>query len=108
MQRALVYEKYKGPLQIKSIPIPKPKDDEIIVRIHYSGICHSDLHGWLGDWAEYCTLPVIGGHEGAGEVVKVGAKVNSWNNGDKAGIRVYLFIVPVSLNLDLKQLLLCL
>lgn len=88
MQHALVYEKYNGHLQVKELPIPEPKSDELLIKIKYSGICHSDLHGWQGDWAEHCTLPMVGGHEGSGEVVKIGTHVKDWKIGEKAGVRV--------------------
>ena len=72
---------------IREVPIPKPADDEILIQIRYSGICHSDLHGYLGDFPMLSVFPVIGGHEGAGEVVAIGKSVNGWSIGDKAGIK---------------------
>lgn len=95
-QHALVYEQYNGPLEIKQLPIPEPKDDELLIKILYSGICHSDLHGWQGDWAELCTLPTIGGHEGAGEVVKIGSSVTDWKVGDKAGVKVIFLLFELA------------
>ncbi|CAD6197451.1 unnamed protein product [Caenorhabditis auriculariae] len=88
-QRALYFEKYNGPLEVKKIPVPKPAEDELLVRIRYSGICHTDLHVWLGDLKAYSKEKLVGGHEGAGEVVKVGSKVAGWKNGDLAGIKVF-------------------
>ncbi|CAP39760.1 Protein CBG23238 [Caenorhabditis briggsae] len=68
--RALIFDDFKGPLEVRQLPIPEPQDDEILVKINYSGICHSDLHAWNGDF-DYATIhPLIGGHEGAGVVVK--------------------------------------
>lgn len=55
-----------------------------------AGICFSDLHFMMNDWA----LPKMSafgvrsaGHEGAGYVVKVGANVKGWQVGDRAGIK---------------------
>ncbi|CAI2353893.1 unnamed protein product [Caenorhabditis sp. 36 PRJEB53466] len=90
-QRALIFENYNGPLTIRQVPVPEPADDELLVKIEYSGICHSDLHAWLGDFQQSCILPLIGGHEGAGSVVKVGKKVNGWKIGDRAGIKLVNF-----------------
>ena len=73
---------------IREVPISNPEDDELLVRIRYSGICHSDLHGYLGDFSMFTVFPLIGGHEGAGEVVAVGKSVTGWSIGDKVGVKV--------------------
>lgn len=73
---------------VKQVPVPETKDDEILVNIKYSGVCHSDLHGYLGDFHFMCQLPIIGGHEGSGIVVKVGSNVKGWTVGDRAGVKV--------------------
>ena len=43
-QWAQVFEKCRGPLEYKQIPVPKPKSDEVLVKIKFSGVCHTDLH----------------------------------------------------------------
>ncbi|CAO4379392.1 unnamed protein product [Caenorhabditis nigoni] len=86
--RALIFDDFKGPLEVRQLPIPEPQDDEILIKINYSGICHSDLHAWNGDF-DYATIhPLIGGHEGAGVVVKTGEKVKDWNVGEPAGVKL--------------------
>ena len=52
-----------------------PKAGEVLVKIHASGMCHSDEHLVTGDMP--VPLPIIGGHEGAGVVVEVGTGVSS-------------------------------
>lgn len=49
-QWAQVIESTGAPLQYKKIPVPKPGPDEVLVNIKYSGVCHTDLHAWQGDW----------------------------------------------------------
>ncbi|CAI5757491.1 unnamed protein product [Candida verbasci] len=71
----------------KDVPVPKPKDHEILIKVHYSGVCHSDLHAWKGDWPAPTTLPLIGGHEGIGQVVALGKDVTDFQIGDFAGIK---------------------
>ncbi|CAD6192387.1 unnamed protein product [Caenorhabditis auriculariae] len=88
-QRALFFDEYEGPLEVRNIPIPEANDDELLVQLKYSGICHTDLHVWLGDMESMTTAPLVGGHEGAGEVIGVGAKVKDWKVGDKAGIKLF-------------------
>lgn len=56
---------------------PVPKDDELLIKVHQTSICGTDIHLYLWDeWAAK-TLPVpsIIGHEFVGEVVQIGAHV---------------------------------
>ncbi|SGZ48606.1 CIC11C00000004565 [Sungouiella intermedia] len=86
-QKAVVFETNGGPLEYKTIPVPTPKDNELLINIKYSGVCHTDLHAWKGDWPLATKLPLVGGHEGAGEVVAIGANVKGWKVGDFAGVK---------------------
>uniref|UniRef100_A0AC34GXS2 Enoyl reductase (ER) domain-containing protein n=1 Tax=Panagrolaimus sp. ES5 TaxID=591445 RepID=A0AC34GXS2_9BILA len=86
-QKALIFDKTGGPLEIRQIPVPEPGPDEILVKILFSGVCHSDLHIWLGELPLPLPTPMVGGHEGAGIVAKIGANVKNFNVGDKAGIK---------------------
>ncbi|CAP39759.1 Protein CBR-SODH-1 [Caenorhabditis briggsae] len=90
-QRALVFDTWNGPLEVRQVPVPSPADDEILVKIEYSGICHSDLHVWLGDLKGMSVCPLVGGHEGAGSVVQIGKNVTGWQLGDKAGVKLMNF-----------------
>ena len=60
---------------------PSPKD--VVLEIHYCGVCHSDLHG-VGKWAP--DFPVVPGHEIVGKVVALGADVTKFKVGDVAMI----------------------
>ncbi|CCE82093.1 Piso0_002789 [Millerozyma farinosa CBS 7064] len=86
-QKAVVFETNGGPLEYKEIPVPKPAPNEILIHVRYSGVCHTDLHAWKGDWPLPTKLPLVGGHEGAGEVVALGENVKGWKIGDLAGIK---------------------
>ncbi|KAE8372415.1 chaperonin 10-like protein [Aspergillus bertholletiae] len=73
-------------LQIKTDhPVPSPGPGEILVKIEYSGVCHSDVHSIRG---ETPMLTDVAGHEGVGTVVLVGSGVNEqeWI-GKRVGIR---------------------
>ncbi|KAB8258013.1 hypothetical protein BDV32DRAFT_151826 [Aspergillus pseudonomiae] len=73
-------------LQIKTDhPVPSPGEGEILVKIEYSGVCHSDVHSIRG---ETPMLTDVAGHEGVGKVVMVGNGVNEqeWI-GRRVGIR---------------------
>ena len=43
--------KTKEPLEIKDVNIPKPKSDQVLVKVESAGVCHSDLHLWEGGYA---------------------------------------------------------
>lgn len=87
LQWAQVAEQKGGPLVFKQIPVPKPGPDEVLVKIKYSGVCHTDLHALKGDWPLASKMPFVGGHEGAGIVVAKGDLVEGWEIGDHAGIK---------------------
>lgn len=86
-QWAQVVEKSGGPPIYKQIPVPKPGPDEVLVKIKYSGVCHTDLHAMKGDWPLAHKLPLVGGHEGAGIVVAKGELASGVEIGDHAGIK---------------------
>ena len=65
---------------IEAIDLDPPKDLEVLVELHASGLCHSDEHIVTGDMP--FRLPCVGGHEGAGVVLEVGSKVSSLAPGD--------------------------
>jgi len=65
---------------VEEIEIGDPRPGEVTVQLAASGLCHSDEHVVTG--ATPMTLPVIGGHEGSGVVVKVGAGVTDLQEGD--------------------------
>jgi L-iditol 2-dehydrogenase len=75
-------------IEIRDTEVPKPKDDEVLVRIEYVGICGSDVHfyetGKIGDFI--VEPPFILGHETAGVVEEVGSNVKDLKAGDKVAL----------------------
>ncbi|MDH3047279.1 NDMA-dependent alcohol dehydrogenase [Gordonia alkanivorans] len=65
---------------VEEIELDRPKESEVLVELHASGMCHSDDHIVTGDMP--FRLPCIGGHEGAGVVKEVGAHVSWLKPGD--------------------------
>ncbi|CAD5212524.1 unnamed protein product [Bursaphelenchus okinawaensis] len=87
-QKAAVFDEFGGKLDIREIPVPEIGPDDILVKVQYSGVCHTDLHVWLGDFPlQTKAPPIVGGHEGAGVVVKAGSNVTNFKIGDRAGIK---------------------
>lgn len=83
---AAVSQSFGAPLVLSEVPVPEPQRGEVLVRIHASGVCHTDLHAADGDWPVKPTLPFIPGHEGAGVVVAVGEGVTNVKVRDRVGI----------------------
>jgi propanol-preferring alcohol dehydrogenase len=86
-QWAQVVEKKGGPPVYKQIPVPKPGPDEVLVKLRYTGVCHTDLHAMNGDWPLPVKQNLVGGHEGAGVVVAKGSLAQGIEIGDHAGIK---------------------
>lgn len=84
--RAAVVREFGKPLTIEELPIPSPGPGEVLVKVHASGVCHTDLHAADGDWPVKPSLPFIPGHEGVGIVAGVGANVRGLKEGDAVGV----------------------
>jgi L-iditol 2-dehydrogenase len=76
--RAVVF-RGAGQVEVCDVPIPQVGAGEVLVRVHYCGICGSDLEAFHTGMYE---PGLIIGHEFAGEVVEVGEGVDGWSKGD--------------------------
>ena len=88
MKAALLHE-FGKPLTIEDVPIPVPQDDEVLVKVEASGVCHSDLHMAKGDWpdtAKKMVWPAILGHEAVGRVVDRGKDAAQVAIGARVGV----------------------
>ena len=74
--------------EIKEFPMPEVGDDDILVKVEGCGICGTDAHEFKRD--PFGLIPVALGHEGTGEIVKMGknVKVDSAGNSVKLGDKV--------------------
>lgn len=70
----------EGLVELERRPIPTYADDEVLIRVAYSGICGTDIHILHDQFTYY--PPVIMGHEFSGEVVEIGANVTKFQKGD--------------------------
>ncbi|MGH3088085.1 MAG: zinc-dependent alcohol dehydrogenase [Rubrobacteraceae bacterium] len=80
---------FHGPdnLSVEEVPRPRPGAGEVVIKVSRCGICGTDLHILRGDFPAP-NLPLIIGHEFAGEVVEVGDGVNNTRPGDKATVDI--------------------
>ncbi|MCS4491986.1 zinc-dependent alcohol dehydrogenase [Corynebacterium sp. ES2715-CONJ3] len=83
--KAAVVEEFGPTLTLSHIDLPEPGPFQALVRNIASGICHTDLHAAEGDWPVKPTPPFIPGHEGVGEIIKLGPGVHDLNVGDMVG-----------------------
>ena len=81
--KAVVFEKFGGPLRVERVADPAVADDGVIIKVEASGICRSDWHGWLGHDPDITCLPHVPGHELAGVVEEMGKGVTRWKPGDR-------------------------
>lgn len=69
------------PLSIEEVELHPPQAGEVLVKIHAAGLCHSDLSVLEGNRPR--PMPMVLGHEAAGEVIEVGAGVQDIRPGQK-------------------------
>ena len=67
---AAIVSSFTEPLDVGEVEIPAPGPHEALVKVLYTGVCHTDLHAARGDWPVKPTPPFIPGHEGVGHVVE--------------------------------------
>ena len=83
--RALVKQTAGPGFQLKEVPEPTIRDDEVLIRVRRAGVCGTDVHIYeWDDWAKgRCKPPFVVGHEFAGDVVRVGSLVENVKEGDR-------------------------
>ncbi|TWI65412.1 putative zinc-type alcohol dehydrogenase-like protein [Pseudoduganella lurida] len=74
-----------GPLVPWQFERRAPRPDDVVVKVLYCGVCHSDLHA-TGKWGQ--SFPLVPGHEIVGEVTAVGSAVSVFGIGDRVMIGV--------------------
>src|SRR2546422_823009 len=93
--------KTKEPLEIKEVSVPRPKGDQVLVKVDSAGVCHSDLHLWEGGYAgpqgvfmkvedRGVKFPLTPGHEIAGSITGLGEGVKGYKEGER--VLVYPWI----------------
>ncbi|KAI1629926.1 alcohol dehydrogenase [Exophiala viscosa] len=85
--------KNEGPdfyVEVEKVPVPEIGPHDVLLKLNATGLCLSDVHFMVGDWA----LPKMSemgtkcaGHEGAGVIVKVGEQVKTLKVGQRAGFK---------------------
>jgi alcohol dehydrogenase, propanol-preferring len=74
-----------SPLAFVDVPVPQPASGEVLVRVHYCGVCRTDLHVIEGELTPRKS-PVIPGHQVVGVVEKLGADTRKFYVGARVGV----------------------
>ncbi|HUG08450.1 MAG TPA: L-threonine 3-dehydrogenase [Acidimicrobiia bacterium] len=85
--RALVKHPDELGLRLEDVPVPEPGPDEVLIRVHTTGICGTDLH--IYDWDEWAQAtipaPMTVGHEFSGHIEELGSNVSGFAEGELVG-----------------------
>ncbi len=85
MMKALVKAKAEPGLWMEHVPVPEIGPDDVLIRVRKTGICGTDIHIWNWDeWAQRTVpVPLVTGHEFAGEIVEIGRNVEGLSIGQR-------------------------
>ncbi len=83
--KAMVLDSANSPLRLAELPMPVPKENEVLLKVHACGVCRTDLHVLDGELANP-KYPLILGHEIVGVVVDKGQKVEQFTIGQRLGV----------------------
>ena len=81
--KAAVFKEVGKPLEVETVADPVPREDGLVMKVGYCGICGTDLHATREGLTTACCGQILG-HEYVGEIVEVGPKAEGdWQVGDK-------------------------
>lgn len=80
--------------EIQEYKIPEVKDDEMLIKVEGCGVCGTDVHEYKND--PFGCLPIVLGHEGTGEIIKIGKNITKDTVGEevKVGDKIVTSIIP--------------
>jgi propanol-preferring alcohol dehydrogenase len=83
--RAILFEGPGQALKLANLPIPKPGAEQVLLKVHACGVCHTDLHIVDGELNEP-KLPLVLGHQIVGTVVQSGSGATRFRTGERVGV----------------------
>jgi D-arabinose 1-dehydrogenase-like Zn-dependent alcohol dehydrogenase len=84
--KAAVVPKIGAKWEVKEVPTPEPSANQVLIKIHASGLCYTDVHITEGRLPIPIEFPRTLGHEPVGEIVALGEGVTSRKIGDRVGV----------------------
>lgn len=82
--KAAVVPAVKSRWEVKEVPTPEPGANQVLIKIHASGMCYTDVHQTAGELPG--PFPRVLGHEPVGQIVAVGPGVRTRRIGDRVGV----------------------
>jgi L-iditol 2-dehydrogenase len=81
-------------IEVRNYKIPEISEDEILVKVEGCGVCGTDVHEYKGD--PFDLIPVVLGHEGTGEIIRLGKNVKRDSAGKavKVGDKLVTCVIP--------------
>ncbi len=79
----------KTPLKPFQFDTREPGPNDVVIDIHFCGVCHSDVHQARNEWTN-SIFPMVPGHEIVGKIVKTGSSVKQFKVGDTAGVGCFV------------------
>ncbi len=68
-------------VEVREVPVPEIKDDEVLIKVKAVGICGTDIHIFKGEY--FTEFPVIPGHEFSGVIERAGRQTRYFREGDR-------------------------
>jgi L-iditol 2-dehydrogenase len=73
----------RGGVELREVPVPRPAENEVLLRVAAVGVCGSDVHSYNNSQSWVSNVPVILGHEFCGDVEELGPGVKAFREGDR-------------------------
>ena len=77
------YDASPGSVALREVPLPEIGAEDVLLEVAAVGVCGSDLHQWHGTHSWKVNYPCILGHEFGGRIVRTGARVQTFREGDR-------------------------
>lgn len=87
MKALVKYQAGMGCMEVCLVPVPKPEDKEVLLKVLAGGVCGTDIHVWKGEWE--WKQPFILGHEFVGEIIELGKQVQGYSVGERVVTEVH-------------------
>jgi alcohol dehydrogenase, propanol-preferring len=85
LKKIVSLDKDRLPLELVDLPVPEPKDHEVLLKVSVCGVCHTELDEIEGRTPP-SRLPIIPGHQIVGRIAGSGSKTRRFREGERVGV----------------------